>query len=77
MLTGIKSGEDSPSNAVTNWMPFPVFASAIVFVIAFMMRFPTDRTIIASALAAGRVFRGFFIRSLVKGRDNEKKDGSI
>jgi hypothetical protein len=68
-LTGIESGADRPSNVVTYWMPFAVFASAIVFVIAFMLRLPADRTIIASALAAGTIFSGFFIRSL--GKDKE------
>jgi hypothetical protein len=74
-LTGIKSGTDRPSNAVTYWMPTAVFALVIVFVIAFVLRLPTDRTIVASALAAGTVFSGFFIRSLVK--DNYTKSDSI
>jgi hypothetical protein len=34
-----------------------------------MLRLPPDRTIIASALAAGTIFSGFFIRSL--GKDKE------
>ena len=59
-LTGIESGADRPSNAVTYWMPFAVFASAIVFVIAFMLRLPPDRTIIVSALAAGYGFQRIF-----------------
>jgi hypothetical protein len=61
-LTGIKSGTDRPSNAVTYGMPTVVFALVIVFVIAFVLRLPTDRTIVVSALAAGTVFSGFFIR---------------
>jgi hypothetical protein len=69
-LTGIESEADRPSNAVTYWMPFAVFASAIVFVTAFMLRLPPDRTIIASALAAGTIFSGFFIRSLGNNKDN-------
>ena len=69
-MTGIESEVDRPSNAVTYWMPFAVFASAIVFVTAFMLRLPPDRTIIASASAAVTIFSGFFIRSLGKYKDN-------
>ena len=76
-MTGIESGSDRPSNAVTYWMPLVVFASAIVFVIAFIMRLPPDRTIVASALAAGTVFGGFFIRSLGKKKDNHRKSDSV
>ena len=69
-MTGIESEADRPSSEVTYWMPFAVFASAIVFVTAFMLRLPPDRTIIASALAAGTIFSGFYIRSLGKYKDN-------
>jgi hypothetical protein len=48
----MKSGADGPSNAVISWMLMAVFAAAIVFIIAFAMRLPPDRTITASALAA-------------------------
>jgi hypothetical protein len=58
-------------------MPFAVFASAIVFVIAFIMRLPPDRTIVASALAAGTVFISFFVRSLDKKKDNHRKSNSV
>ncbi|CAN5129062.1 hypothetical protein BH18THE2_BH18THE2_31550 [soil metagenome] len=75
-LTGIESGADKPSSAVTYWMPFAVFTSAVVFVIAFVMRLPPDRTIVATALAAGTVFSGFFIRSLGKEKDNYRKTDS-
>ena len=73
-MIGIYSGADKPSNAVTYWMPFAVFASAVVFVIAFIMRLPPDRTIIATAVAAGTVFSGFFVRSLGKKKDNYEEN---
>jgi hypothetical protein len=54
-----------------------VFASAIVFVPAFMFRFAPDRIIIASVLAAGTVFSGFLIRPLGKDKDTSNKSGSV
>jgi hypothetical protein len=53
-------------------MPIAVFASAIVFVIAFMFRLTPERTVIASALAAGTVFSGFLIKLL--GKTSTKSD---
>jgi hypothetical protein len=68
-LTGIKSGADRPSNAITYWMPIAVFALVIVFVISLILKLPSDRTLVASALAAGTVFSGFFTRSFFKDKD--------
>ena len=45
-------------------MPTAVFALVIVFVISFVLRLPIDRTIVASALAAGTVFSGFLLGRL-------------
>jgi hypothetical protein len=46
----------------------------LVFVLAFVMRLPQDRTIVATAMAAGTVFGGFFIRSLGKRKNFSKGD---
>jgi hypothetical protein len=73
-LTDIESGVDKPSSAVTYWMPFAVFASAIVFMLSFVMRLPPDRTIVATALVAGTVFSSFYIRSLGKRNHSSKAD---
>jgi hypothetical protein len=45
----------------------------LVFVLAFVMRLPQDRTIVATAMAAGTVFGGF-IRSLGKRKNFSKGD---
>jgi len=73
----MKSGADGPSNAVISWMPMAVFAAAIVFVIAFAMRLPPDRTIIASALAALMVFGGFFFSSRSNEKDKNRRFDSV
>lgn len=67
-MTGTESGVNRPSSVVTYWMPLAVFASALVFVISFMIRLPLDRAIVASVIAASTVFSGFFVRSLGKGK---------
>ena len=66
----MESSEDRSSNAVKVWVPLAAIAAAITFVIAFVMRIPTEQTISASALAAIMVFSGFLFRSF--GRDREK-----
>ena len=38
------------SEAIRNWVPLAVVAAGIVFVIAFVLGLPPDRTIVASAL---------------------------
>ena len=48
-------------------------AAGIVFVIAFVLSLPLDRTVVASALAAIMVFSGFFFRSFGKDRDQYKE----
>jgi hypothetical protein len=64
------------SEAIKTWIPLAIVAAGIVFVIAFLLNLPLDRTIVASALAAIMVFSGFFFRSFGRDRDNyrEKKD---
>ena len=61
------------SEAVRYWMPLAAIAAGIVFVIAFVLRLPPDRTVVASALAAIMVFSGFFFRSFGRDRDNYKE----
>jgi hypothetical protein len=66
------------SEAVRNWVPLAAVAGGIVFVIAFVLDLPPDRTIVASALAAIMVFSGFFFRSFGKDSDTyRKKSDSI
>ena len=65
--------EDRSSDAIRYWIPLAAIAAGIVFVIAFMLRLPSDRAIVASALAATMVFSGFFFRSYGKDKDNYKK----
>jgi hypothetical protein len=66
------------SEAVRNWVPLAAVAAGIVFVIAFVLGLPPDRTIVASALAAIMVFSGFFFRSFGKDSDTyRKKSDSI
>ena len=64
------------SEAIKAWIPLAIVAAGIVFVIAFLLNLPLDRTIVASTLAAIMVFSGFFFRSFGRDRDNyrEKKD---
>jgi hypothetical protein len=73
----MKSGADGPSNAVISWRPMAVFAAAIVFVIAFAMRLPPDRTIIASSIAALMVFGGFFFASRSNEKDKNRRFDSV
>ena len=61
------------SEAVRNWVPLAAVAAAIVFVVSFVLGLPSDRTIVASALAAIMVFSGFFFRSFGKDSDTYKK----
>jgi hypothetical protein len=61
------------SEAIRYWMPLAAIAAGIVFVIAFVLRLPPERTIVASSLAAIMVFSGFFFRSFGKDRDNYKE----
>jgi hypothetical protein len=61
------------SEAIRYWMPLAAIAAGIVFVIAFVLRLPPDRTIVASALAAIMVFSGFFFRSFGRDRDKYKE----
>src|ERR687892_1369963 len=61
------------SEAIRYWMPLAAIAAGIVFVIAFVLRLPPDRTIVASALAAIMVFSGFFFRSFGKDSDTYRK----
>jgi hypothetical protein len=61
------------SEAIRYWMPLAAIAAGIVFVIAFVLRLPPERTIVASSLAAIMVFSGFFFRSFGRDRDNYKE----
>ncbi|MGI8832593.1 MAG: hypothetical protein ACR2IS_08155 [Nitrososphaeraceae archaeon] len=65
--------EDRSSDAIRYWIPLAAIAAGIVFVIAFMLRLPSERAIVASALAAIMVFSGFFFQSYGKDKDNYKK----
>ena len=65
--------EDRSSEAIKYWIPFALVAAGIVFVIAFILSLPLDRTVVASALAAIMVFSGFFFRSFGKDRDQYKE----
>jgi len=65
--------EDRSSDALRYWIPLAAIAAGIVFVIAFLLRLPSDRAIVASALAAIMVFSGFFFRSYGKDKDNYKE----
>ena len=62
--------EDRSCDALRHWIPSAAIAAGIVFVIAFILHLPSDRTIVASALAAIMVFSGFFFRSYGKDKDN-------
>ena len=66
------------SEAIKYWIPLALVAAGIVFVIAFILSLPLDRTVVASALAAVMVFSGFFFRSFGKDSDQYKeKTGSV
>jgi hypothetical protein len=54
-------------------MPLGSIAAAITFVGAFVMGFPQEQTIVASAFAGILVFSGFLFRSFGKDRDRFQK----
>ena len=65
--------EGRSSEAIKYWIPLALVAAGIVFVIAFILSLPLDRTVVASALAAIMVFSGLFFRSFGKDRDQYKE----
>jgi hypothetical protein len=65
--------EGRSSEAIKYWIPLALVAAGIVFIIAFILSLPIDRTVVASALAAIMVFSGFFFRSFGKDRDQYKE----
>jgi hypothetical protein len=65
--------EGRSSEAIKYWIPLALVAAGIVFVIAFILSLPLDRTFVASALAAIMVFSGFFFRSFGKDSDQYKQ----
>jgi hypothetical protein len=65
--------EGRSSEAIKYWIPLALVAAGIVFVIAFVLSLPLDRTVVASALAAIMVFSGFFFRSFGRDRDQYKE----
>jgi hypothetical protein len=65
--------EGRSSEVIKYWIPLALVAAGIVFVIAFILSLPLDRTVVASALGAIMVFSGFFFRSFGKDRDQYKE----
>jgi hypothetical protein len=57
-------------------MPFGAAAGAITFVIAFVIGFPQQQTIAATAFAAILVFSGLLFASFGRNRDKYQKHDS-